>query len=319
MSNSWINLQDPDTVEWHQAGYYVSSYGFTDISGLIKNGTVGEYTALTLDADAQPYFNHLMLTTANDAAGRIDLRSDSTVKAPFGSNVFTSLDPIHVCTFIDGWTFPTLTGGWVRFSSTATDWAWPSYFVDPSGIVHLQGLVKSGGTGTGNPIFTLPANMRPEYEIVWPSAGDNGAGGIYVDLRINTAGQVYTNTAAGTYLSISGISFIPTSSSLNDDWADLTLLNSWVDYGSGFSGPQYLVAPDGRAYYRGLIKSGTTTAATNIFATPSKALTALSWMFPANSNGFGSVEVKNTGYYRSRVVSSTFLSLDNLRYRTDWV
>lgn len=51
-------------------------------------------------------------------------------------------------------------------------------------------------------------------------------------------------------------------------WIAPTLLNTWVDYGSGHSPIGYYKDALGRVHIRGLIRDGTDTALTDLFALP---------------------------------------------------
>lgn len=104
-------------------------------------------------------------------------------------------------------------------------------------------------------------------------------------------------------------------------WTAPTLLNSWANFGSVFNPAGYRKDSNGFVHLRGLIKNGTTTAGTPIFALPAGYRPAFTNIFSTVSNDlFGEVRVggagDSTGYnlYCSGPVSNVWLSLDGLSY-----
>ena len=78
-----------------------------------------------------------------------------------------------------------------------------AYRRDPFGRIHLKGMAKSGTVGSS--IFTLPAGFRPaKGEVFAVTASETDAEiAVYADGTVN----VWQGTAAGTWISLSGISF----------------------------------------------------------------------------------------------------------------
>ena len=100
------------------------------------------------------------------------------------------------------WQKPTLTNGWVRYSSEYNP---PAFFIDKNGIVHLRGLVKFG-TRAGNlagTIFTVPPGFRPPFRELNIVMTDTGAG----RLDIDKFGRVRAVTGGNRWFSLDGISF----------------------------------------------------------------------------------------------------------------
>lgn len=105
-----------------------------------------------------------------------------------------------------GWTAVTYTGGWADYGAPLRTVAYRMH----NGKVELRGSCKSGNTGVGNPIFTLPAGLRPvtvtEQFIVIANLGTG-------DLRVDNNGLVYIaayqNSGSNGIVSLSGITFDP--------------------------------------------------------------------------------------------------------------
>jgi hypothetical protein len=76
-----------------------------------------------------------------------------------------------------------------------------SYWLDAHGVVHLEGVIKSGTmTATA---FTLPAGFRPISQADFPMA-NNGAVG---EVLVKTDGTVVPFTGTNGFVSLSGITF----------------------------------------------------------------------------------------------------------------
>lgn len=89
---------------------------------------------------------------------------------------------------VEPWTAPTLSGAW---ANTGTGFNSAGFFVDPWGIVHLRGVVKTGAVGSA--IFTLPKGYRPEATeklATWCTSG-------VATVTVSTAGVVTEATGRG--------------------------------------------------------------------------------------------------------------------------
>ena len=89
--------------------------------------------------------------------------------------------------------------GWVNFGTSNS---LAGYYIDPWGIVHLQGTVKNGTLNST--IFSLPAGWRPQTAVIFPVVC-NGAFGC---VTINTTGAVtMSGGGSNAYITLDGISF----------------------------------------------------------------------------------------------------------------
>jgi hypothetical protein len=92
---------------------------------------------------------------------------------------------------------PTLVNSWVNYPGNMP----AGYYKDSFGIVHIQGMVKSGAIGST--IFTLPVGYRP-------SAGFNVAtasNGAYGEIAIDANGVVTATVGSNTWVSLMNIQF----------------------------------------------------------------------------------------------------------------
>lgn len=98
---------------------------------------------------------------------------------------------------------------------------------------------------------------------------------------------------------------------------NLTLSNGWVNYGSTFGTPSASVSVDGYCFLKGMIKSGTTTAATVVGTLPAGMLPAEDSIHLAATNA-GSCLIKITSAGNITLQSAgdaTFTSLDGVCFK----
>ena len=98
----------------------------------------------------------------------------------------------------EAYTNATYLNSWVDYGTTHNK---AGYYKSLNGVVHLQGVVKSGTIG--QPIFTLPTGYRPSKTLLF-TVPSNGAFGV---LEIQTDGDVIATTGNNTYVSLEGVSF----------------------------------------------------------------------------------------------------------------
>lgn len=104
----------------------------------------------------------------------------------------------------EGLQVASFQNSWVNYD--AANYAPGGYWKDPFGIVHLQGLIKSGSSGTA--CFTLPVGYRPLKSHIFPSVCQSG--GAYVPTELDVASSGVVNpyfTGALDWFSLNGISF----------------------------------------------------------------------------------------------------------------
>jgi hypothetical protein len=98
------------------------------------------------------------------------------------------------------WIAPTLLNSWVNYG---TPYATAGYFKDSLGIVHLQGLIKSGTISNSLPAFNLPIGYRPfETHIFAGSAAD-----AFAEIRVDSEGQVFITVGSTTWVTLSNVIF----------------------------------------------------------------------------------------------------------------
>jgi hypothetical protein len=88
---------------------------------------------------------------------------------------------------------PAFQNGWVNFGGVYSP---VSFRKDSAGVVHIQGLVKSGTLGTT--IFTLPGGYRPSIQLLNAVLTSDALG----RLDILTDGSVLESVGTAVYFSV---------------------------------------------------------------------------------------------------------------------
>jgi len=281
--------------------------GFVHFNGLLKSGTVG-VPAFTLDAGFWPDYSQLFVDEANHAIGLVEVRSSGTAYVLTGSSSWTS-----ICNMV----LPTAeVAGWISFSSFTNGWqnydggyAPLRYYKDPQGVVHLDGLLKSGTVGSGVFACTLPVEYHPSHYQIFLANAHYEAGLI----QVRPDGSVEMHTASATWTSFSGFSFFAADYA---GWVYPTIGNGWVPYNGGYADARYTKDAHGYVHLDGLIKNGVvSTTPTPIFTFPVGLRPAYDQLYSVQANhAIGLLIVKSTGVVYLYEGSNGWLSLSGLTF-----
>lgn len=98
---------------------------------------------------------------------------------------------------------PSLQNSWV---DNGGGYLASGYYKDSLGVVHLQGMIKSGTTADGTTLFTLNSGYRPASNIIVPICTS-----AYVEpctIQIATTGVVsILSRAVAGWMSMDGVTF----------------------------------------------------------------------------------------------------------------
>lgn len=200
VETAWSRSAQPNPT----AEIFIRDDGWVWLKGL-TDGTTGT-RILVLPERSRPLLTHYLgcVDPTGAAFNRVDAfyKGVLTHIAGFGG---VTLGGKTWFAETSGKTFvvPTLLNSWTNLGSNTEE---AGYYVDQMGVCHLQGVV----TGTNNnPIFNLPAGVRPlERHIFFEVASDGGSGvaGLRIDVFPN--GDVQRGLAAANgYISLNGVSF----------------------------------------------------------------------------------------------------------------
>jgi N-acetylneuraminic acid mutarotase len=235
----------------------------------------------------------------------------------------------------DFWEYDPVTNSWTQkanFGGTARTGA--SAFA-----IHDKGYIGTGNDGIGSDVtpendvweYSPSTNTWTEKSSFWRtgridgigfSIGNKGYMGLGYD--IDRSSDPYTTkdfweyTPNITSLSINGNLII--GGLLNSpDFVAPTLLNNWVNFGSGYSTAGYYKDKESVVHLKGFIKGGTTTQNTNLFVLPFDCRPSETRVFTvASGDGtFGRVNVTTLGYVQFYSGVNAYLSLDGISFRAE--
>lgn len=184
------------------------------------------------------------------------------------------------------WNDCPLQNGWVNYGSSP--YSSSSFTETSSGVVSLQGLIKSGTVASNTVLCTLPAGFRPSSRLIFSPATSTVT---QARIDIDTNGNVIFMNGSNGWVSLGGINFLASGAS----WTGLTGVNSWANYGAPYSPVQVSMDASGRAFIQGLARYGSTTAYSDAFTLPSGYAPGNQDVYPANSPAVGSMYLKTGG------------------------
>lgn len=97
-----------------------------------------------------------------------------------------------------------LQNGWVAYGSP---YNLPGYRITMDGLVYVTGVIKSGTTGSGTLLFTLPEGYRPSATKIFVLAKAGGTGNWEVEIGANGQVIVGPRNADATWSSLDNITF----------------------------------------------------------------------------------------------------------------
>jgi hypothetical protein len=215
----------------------------------------------------------------------------------------------NTCVTIPLFTPMLLQNNWVNFDSTNT--RSPATFTKTSsGMVMLEGIVKSGTSINSTIIATLPVGYRPAHNLIFQNATNGVAGRV----DVWTDGTVRFQIGSNAWFSLDDINFMPSGVGT---WNALTLQNGWVNNSDIFINPlSYMVDSMGRTRISGMINGGTTTSGTviaNIPAATAPPLYIHVDIDAGNANGHISIDPTNNAIVEKNY-SNAWHSIQALYY-----
>jgi hypothetical protein len=96
---------------------------------------------------------------------------------------------------------PVLQNGWENHGGGFEN---AGFWKDKEGLVHLQGLIRSGTIANSTVLFTLPTGYRPQVRLIFTILNNNAVGRI--DL-LPTGEMIIANVSSNLWLNLTGIYF----------------------------------------------------------------------------------------------------------------
>ncbi len=327
----WQNCALQNNWEEYSSTYATSGFtrttaGVIGLRGLIKNGTINDgLPVCTLPVGFRPSQNLIFQVGGYNGgasgSARVDIYQNGEVRATQGETNWVSLSGI---TFMasgapmsTNWSNGTWTGGWSNYSADiVTGWGGFRYGKDTLGRVQVEGLGKPGTTTAGTVISNSlsPAGFKPSVGLHLPSRGSSDSA-----INISAAGSIAVRGIPTTnnYQTLS-FNYYPATFT---NWVTLPLVNSWTNYDAATWSPaQCYKGTDDLVVLRGLIKSGTSGTLTSSLNSvgcgihTDGALIVPAWM---STNNSARVDIQTNGTLTSGVYSTTWTSLDGIRYIAD--
>ena len=102
-----------------------------------------------------------------------------------------------------------------------------------------------------------------------------------------------------------------------DKWITPTLLNSWVDYGGGYTAIQYTKDNFGFVHLKGVAKDG--TIGSDMFTLPAgyRLSERARFGIDTSSNAHGRCDIRADGGVNPAVGSNTYFSLDGITFKAE--
>ena len=172
---------------------YIDSYSFQSDNVHTQNIFIGE------DTSPNGYIkfsgtgngtNPSMTLEATSGTQQIDIKSSGAGKLGINPDFITRETIIA----------PTLLNSWINYGGARRV---AGYWKDKEGMVHLEGVIKSGTTTSPTILFTLPTGYRPSNREKFATVS-NGA---FASLFVDSDGNVYYESGSNVEYSLCGISF----------------------------------------------------------------------------------------------------------------
>jgi len=315
LQNSWINYDSTNTRS--PATFTKTSSGTVMLKGIVKSGTVTGGTIIaTLPFGYRPAYPIVFQNPSNNAAGRVDIMTDGTIKFQVGSATWFGLDGINFMSSGTGnWNLLSLQNSWVDFQSPYTSPL--SYMVDTAGRTRLSGMIKNGTTTSGTVISNIPSQYSPPLYIHISMDANNTNGHYSVDPSNNA---IVAKGANNGWYSIQGL-FYPAGRTASAScpvatggWCALTFQNSWKNYlASTYSTGAYTKGNDGVVQLKGLLNGGTIgTVVANLpagYRPAHRLLIAIE-----SADAFGTVDIAANGDIIASIGSASWVSLDSVNF-----
>ena len=221
----------------------------------------------------------------------------------------TSAYSSNASTTVPIWVTPVLQNSWTDYGSTFTG---AGYTKTSAGVVMLKGLIKNGTATQGTVIATLPVGYRPTAKLIFQVTTNSNTSG---RIDIETNGNITVHTVNNGWVTLSGITFIPSGSGYTELAA--TYPGGWSYYGSPWAPATYVVDSLNRVHTQALALGGSFVNGTVIARLPLALAPAEYYHLPARTSGFGELGLDYRGGgtdFVAKGVGGSYLSIQMMHY-----
>ena len=320
LENGWVTY----SASYAPCGFTKTKDGVVVLQGLIKDGSLGTTNLFRLPEAYRPSTNLIFTTimTGTSGTARVQVTPNGYVTVVSGTGSSAGYLSLSGIQFVPGsgapWTNIALLNGWQNYNAaySSTAWADLSSFRDPSGRVHVRGLVKQGTFTSGTPIGQLPADSRPSDYYHFANHSGPSTPGQTTLFGIDTSGNIAARgVSSDTYYSVQTM-FYPAS---HTGWTNFTQVsgapavgqigNSWTAYAAGYPTPGYTKSEDGIVTVRGLIKGGAQGAVVAILPTGYHPTNRIMTTTTSSGNGYARIDVTAAGQIVAVTANTSWTSI----------
>ena len=198
--NGWTNYN----AGYAPASYVQDSTGRVALQGLVANGNMNDNTPMfNLPANLATSYLHMATHAATTGQSLFGVVNNVQAKGR-GTNNYISINGTYLPSSASvTWSNIPFQSGWVNYNTAS----FPAgqYTKTSDGVVHLRGLLKSGTTGGGSVVGTLPSGFRPKQRLLLYSVNN----GEQARIDVLPDGRIVATTAYNGWLSLDAISFMP--------------------------------------------------------------------------------------------------------------
>lgn len=195
--NSFTNYGAP----YAPASYLQDDTGRVVMQGLLNNGARGNGNAIISLPESlrTSVGQYLHMPSRSGAFHHLGVDDTHGILAKGDGIGAYSINLNYLPRTYTNWTNLPLTASWVHYGA---GFSTPQYTKTSDGVVHLKGLVRSGGLGVA--MANLPPGYRPAERILY-TVPSNGA---YSRFDIWSNGDIISHSTSSNWVALDGISFI---------------------------------------------------------------------------------------------------------------
>ena len=316
--NSSLSAED-----YGQPYAFLSANGWVSMRGLIQHAgaitpPAGGYVLFTLPPAYRPKKVMSFPVLASDGGYSVQAvnvfpNGDVKLQVVSGAGAWISLADIFYN--VNDYVPLTLTSPWTALVPTS-EFAPPSIYKSPDGLVHLAGAVQGGTASTT--AFAIPSGYESRIaNTEFHMAQANSSGGWAYSNYATLSNAYRPRLSAAQYLA--GAKWLAPGADALVAYLGATYSNSWKSYGGAFPAAQVAKMRDGVVVMQGLINGG--ALGTAAFQLPFDWRPKRNALFTTVSNdAIARLDVMQTGAVipSSAPGSFAWFSLDGIAFQSEW-